>query len=503
MHLSGRGRCSTSLLFSVLTLPTLLSGFQAPPVPALPEAAITRAEVEKHIRFLASDELMGRKAGTDGDRVAERYIAEHLRACGLSPAPGLTDYFQPVPLRRIQGPARQQLRVSGTDLEPGKDFLVYQGENCQIQGELEDVGDGLTESAPEGQADLRGKIALTHLYKLDVSASEAAARKSQLLGERGARAIVELFDGAGWEGLTSYLGDGRLIVEEHEADEQIPYILVHDQAGALAERLKAPGSHTARIGLSERRDDRVLSANVIAVLPGRDPVLKEEFVGLTAHFDHLGQDEHLPGATKEDSIFNGARDNAMGVTALLAAASILSQNPPARSLLFIAFTGEEEGLLGSTYYARNPAVPLEKTIFVLNTDGAGYTDTSAVTVLGLNRTTAAADIVEGCREFGLEAIPGGPDLQMFFNASDNRSFAAKGVPSPTFSPGFRTFGEGILKYYHRPSDQADQNFDFAYLQRFCEAYVRSVHLIADRPTRPSWAPGDRFEKAAAKLYSSR
>ena len=157
-------------------------------------------------------------------------------------------------------------------------------------------------------------------------------------------------------------------------------------------------------------------------------------------------------------------------------------------------------MLGSSYYVRNPAVPLEKTIFVLNSDGAGYTDTSAVTVLGLDRTTANKLIVEGCREFGLEAIAGGPDLQMFFNASDNRSFAEKGVPAPTFCPGFRSFGPEILKYYHQPSDQADEHFDFAYLQRFCEAYIRSVQLIAEQTDRPTWVAGDKFEKAAAKLY---
>ncbi|RPJ51340.1 MAG: M28 family peptidase [Acidobacteria bacterium] len=172
-------------------------------------------------------------------------------------------------------------------------------------------------------------------------------------------------------------------------------------------------------------------------------------------------------------------------------------------MLFIAFTAEEAGLLGSSYYVRNPAVPLEKTVFVLNNDGAGYTDTSIVTVLGLNRTTAAADIVTGCRESGLEATAGGFELQMFFNASDNRSFAEKGVPSPTFSPGIRSFGEEILKYYHRPTDEADESFDFAYLERFCEAYVRSAQLIADRPTRPTWVAGDKYEKAGARLYGGK
>jgi Zn-dependent M28 family amino/carboxypeptidase len=324
-----------------------------------------------------------------------------------------------------------------------------------------------------------------------------------LLQKRGATAILELYSGPGWAGLDDFLGGPRLVVEEEDAGRKIPYFLVRDQGGALRGKLQAAGAHTTRISLSERRVERLESANVIGVLPGRDPRLKDEFLGLTAHFDHVGQNERHPGATKEDSIFNGARDNGMGVTALLAAAAVLSQDRPARSLLFIAFTAEEAGLLGSAYYVKKPAVPLEKTVFVLNNDGAGYTDTSEVTVLGLNRTTAASDIVKGCRESGVEAIPGDFSIQMFFNASDNRSFAEKGVPSPTFSPGIRTFSEEIRKYYHRPSDEADEHFDFAYLERFCEAYVHSARLIANRPTRPTWVAGDKYEKAAARLYAGK
>ena len=110
----------------------------------------------------------------------------------------------------------------------------------------------------------------------------------------------------------------------------------------------------------------------------------------------------------------------MGVTALLEAASILSQNPPARSCSSSHLPPRRRVCSAAPITSRNPAVPLEKTVFVLNNDGAGYSDTSAVTVLGLDRTTAAEDIVEGAREFGLEAISGGPDIQMLFNASDNR-----------------------------------------------------------------------------------
>jgi hypothetical protein len=496
MHLSGRGRCPVVLLLSFFTL-------TASQVPLPSKQVIPQAEVERHIRFLASDELMGRKAGTEGDHVAERYIAEHFRACGLSPAPGLKDFLQPVPLTKVQPPDREQVRIAGVRLQPSADFILLQGENCRIDAEVKDVGEGSGESQPTDQFDLRRKVAVTRTGTLDAYAVESFRKKAELLQKRGALAILALYDGDRWDDLRSFLAGPRFRIIETQPENSIPYIVVRDQGGALEQELERPGVHQAQINLSRRRVEGKVSANVIGILPGRDPVLKEQFVGLTAHFDHLGQDPHLPGATKQDSIFNGARDNGMGVTAVLAAATVLAKDPPARSLVFIAFTAEEEGMLGSSYYVQNPAVPLEKTVFVLNSDGAGYTDTSAVTVLGLDRTTASKEIVEGCREFGLEAIAGGPDLQMFFNGSDNRNFAQKGVPAPTFSPGFRNFGPEILKYYHRPSDQADENFDFAYLERFCEAYVRCAQLIAERPDRPKWEPGDKFEKVAAKLYGER
>ena len=146
-----------------------------------------------------------------------------------------------------------------------------------------------------------------------------------------------------------------------------------------------------------------------------------------------------------DSIFNGARDNAMGVTAILEAAKALSQQRPNRSVLVLAFTGEEIGLLGSKYYAEHPLVPLKQTIFDLDTDGAGYSDTTIVSVIGLERTGAKAEIEAGAKAFGLGVFAEPAPEQGLFDRSDNVNFAIKGVPAPDFSPGFKAFDQEIAK----------------------------------------------------------
>jgi len=242
------------------------------------------------------------------------------------------------------------------------------------------------------------------------------------------------------------------------------------------------------------------SMNVAGVIEGTDPKLKEEYIILSAHFDHVGVGKQGgPNYPATDSIFNGARDNAFGTVGLLTAAKALSQQHPKRSVLVLALTGEEVGLLGSRYYAENPLIPLKQTIFDLNIDGAGYNDTTIVSVIGLERTGAKAEIEAGAKAFGLGVFAEPAPEQGLFDRSDNVSFAAKGVPAPTFSPGFKSFDEAIGKYYHQAIDNPE-SIDFGYLTRFCQAFAHTARLIADRPTRPMWSAGDKYEAAAKELY---
>ena len=245
------------------------------------------------------------------------------------------------------------------------------------------------------------------------------------------------------------------------------------------------------------------SQNVLGVIAGSDPQLKDEYVMLLAHYDHVGTGDHGGGMrppTEADSIYNGARDNGMGVVALLHAARTLAADPPARSVVLFAAGAEEMGLVGSRYYAENPLVPLEQTVFALNVDTGGYSDTSAVTVVGLERTTAAALIREGARRAGLGITPAPDPRMQLFRRSDNINLARRGIPAPTFSPGFLSFSDpGVADYYHQVGDEVD-DLDFAYLARFAEGYAEAARLIADAPERPRWTPGDEFEATARALY---
>ena len=240
--------------------------------------------------------------------------------------------------------------------------------------------------------------------------------------------------------------------------------------------------------------------NVIGFIEGTDPKLKDEYVMMTAHFDHVGVGKAGdPNVTEDDKVFNGARDNAIGTTAIMSAARILAQNPPKRSILLIAFTAEEIGLVGSKYYADNPWLPLNKCIFNLNIDNGGYNDTGIVTVIGLERTGAKEELEMATKAFGLGVIDDPAPEQGLFDRSDNVNFAAKGIPSPTFSLGFTSFDKEILKYYHQITDEAE-SVDFDYVLKYCQSYAYAAELIANLRKQPKWEKGDKYEAAYKKLY---
>jgi Zn-dependent M28 family amino/carboxypeptidase len=245
-----------------------------------------------------------------------------------------------------------------------------------------------------------------------------------------------------------------------------------------------------------KKEKTLVTQNVVGVLEGTDPKLKEEYIMYSAHYDHVGIGK--PDAVG-DSIYNGARDNAIGTTAVLSMAKNIGKYPTKRSAVFIFFTGEEKGLLGSQYYVDHPILPLKKIVYGFNTDGGGYNNTKLATVIGLSRTTAKKHIVKGAATFGLEAIDDPAPEQGLFDRSDNVSFASKGVPAPTYSTGFDAFDDEINKYYHQAGDEAD-SLDYDYLLKFYQGYVLSGRLIANDPETPFWVKGDKYEAAANVLY---
>jgi hypothetical protein len=471
----------------------------------LPEFSISRAEVESHTRFLASDELMGRRTGEPGNQIAARYIAEQFRQLGLKTPPGQTDYFQQIGLEKVKAASSATLILGKDTLRLGKELVVMAGGSTNVSGEVVYVGYGLTdgEDGYKGR-DVKGRILVAQGGSPDAKGPgeifRASAEKRKLATSKGAAALIELYsESIPWGFVNQYFSREQVSIPATEAGSTpIAHAWVNN-ANNQYKQLKEAGQ-TVVFQTSGRPRALVSSANVAGIIEGTDPKLKSEYVVLSAHFDHVGVGKQGGSAYQpSDSIFNGARDNAFGTVSILEAAKTLSQQRPKRSILVLALTGEEVGLLGSRYYAEHPLVPLKQTIFDLNTDGAGYNDTTIISVIGLERTGAKNEIEIAAKTFGLGVFAEPAPEQGLFDRSDNVNFAVKGVPAPTFSAGFKAFDESIGKYYHQAIDNPE-SLDFNYVQKFCQAFAYAARLIADRPIRPQWSAGDKYEAAGKALY---
>lgn len=470
-----------------------------------PEQRITLSETEAHMRFLASDELQGRRTGSIGNMIAARYIAEQYRMLGLKPVQGQADFYQNIALERVTAASSGVLITGKDSLKLGKDLMVMAGGPLDKTGEVVYAGYGLTESEDGYNGhDVKGRIVVVQGGSPEAKGPQeifrASNQKRKLASDKGAIALIELYsESIPWGMVGQYFNREQISLPVAGAGTSILTHAWINNKDNQFKRLKEAGQ-TVTLRTSGRAKTAAPSMNVAGVIEGTDPKLKDEYVILSAHFDHVGVGKQGgPNYPATDSIFNGARDNAFGTVGLLTAAKALSQQRPKRSVLVLALTGEEVGLLGSRYYAENPLIPLKQTIFDLNIDGAGYNDTTIVSVIGLERTGAKAEIEAGARAFGLSIFAEPAPEQGLFDRSDNVSFAAKGVPAPTFSAGFKSFDEAIGKYYHQAIDNPE-SIDFGYLTKFCQAYAHTARLIADRPTRPMWSAGDKYEAAAKELY---
>lgn len=479
----------------------------------LPEFQVQQSEVEAMLRFLASDELKGRRTGSEGNNIAARYIASHLQAYGFEPGAGENGYFQPVPLAISKAAAESQLEVDKSSFTFNEDYILMSGGAADLNTAAVFAGHGWVDESKKIDdykgLDVAGKVVFVLGGLPDDNdrrvAFNAMPVKQRIAEEKGAAALIEIYTlNFPWNFFTRYFGGERIRLapeEEDTAGQSLPYGWVRNIVKEeLFNRLKAGKEIKVHFSSSGVVKEALPSNNVIGVLEGTDPVLKNEYVLLSAHYDHVGVGKQGGGSfSEQDSIFNGARDNAMGTISMLTAARSLARERPRRSVIALAVTAEEMGLLGSSYYADHPLFPLEKTIFNLNTDGGGYNDTRYVSVAGYDRTGIDQSIEKAAAAVGLGVIADPAPEQGLFDRSDNVSFAKKGIPALTFSPGFTGFDEEIRKYYHQVTDEAE-TVDMAYFLKFCQAYAHLARLIADEATRPQWAAGDKYEEAGKELY---
>jgi hypothetical protein len=465
---------------------------------------VKKSTIEGHIYFLADDLLKGRETGTPENKIAASYLANTFRGYGVKPNPLNGTYYQQVHLKKVSPPAGILFVMDGVEYK--KKVAMQQGK-IEYNGEVVNVGFGLEDDYKN--KDVQKKLVLVKGGSSTDNSARGAfglrKRKEELAKAAGALGIIELvkIDERVWSYIEHELMADRLEVETKESkmaddDSELPYLWVQDEYGSLTLDTEKKPTVPVKFEMTRGKSEKIISQNVIGIVEGTDPKLKNEYIIYSAHYDHVGVGS--PDATG-DVIYNGARDNAVGTTTVLSMAQNLVKYPTKRSALFILFTGEEKGLLGSKYYVENPVLPLNKMVYCFNSDNGGYNDTSLATIIGLERTTAEKNIIEAAKAFGLKAIEDPAPEQGLFDRSDNVHFAAKGIPAPTFSMGFSSFDGEVTKYYHQPGDHAD-NMDYNYLEKFFRAYVLAGRNIANDANTPVWVAGDKYEAAGKQLYGN-
>lgn len=459
---------------------------------------ITADEALEPLNYLASDELKGRSPKRPEIDVAAKYISSKLNQGGVKEIEGLNDYYQNFEIK-FTIPAKQgSLKINDSAFTLGNKLLQIGGEDISLAVPIIFAGFGNKEELDS--IDVKGKIVVTRFGKSDSSSTGEAfgytKTKQYALVEKGALALIELFKqkDAPWDAVQHYFGKERVV----SGKDSIPVLLLYAGDSTIISMIE--NAEQASLVTTGNGTKSISAKNVLGRIEGTDAKLKKQYIVLSAHYDHIGVAEHPKTEEgKIDSIYNGARDNAIGVAAILSAARYFVKYPPKRSILFVLYTAEEMGLIGSRYFADNPVVPLNKLVYNLNIDNAGYNDTTVITVVGLGRTSADDDIKNACAAYGIKAIPDPAPEQNLFDRSDNLNLAVKGVPAPTFSLGFTGFDGVVMKRYHQLSDEV-ATIDRGYALKYIRSYILAAKNIANNAVQPTWKKADKYEDAGKKLY---
>jgi aminopeptidase YwaD len=449
-----------------------------------------------HLSFLASDELKGRDTPSEGQEIAAKYIATQFAQYGVQPFEKHPDYRQRVSFMKIVAPTSGAIAVGGQTFSYESDFLKMSGENLNWSGGVVRLKFATAEEI--ASSDVTGKIIVASCGDGQEQSPQAwfsmSSAKREAAQAAGAIGLIELYNSPQipWQLLVRYLSGDRVALDKGEKSLASFWLLDEGRKATTA----FDGAKTMEIKVDGIASASFTAPNVVGFVEGTDPKLKNEYVVYCAHFDHVGIGK--PDA-KGDSIYNGTRDNAIGTVAVLEAARNIAKYPTKRSALFVLFTGEEKGLLGSEWFVDNAPVALKDIVFCNNIDNGGYNDTSKITVIGLERTTAQENMVAAGKAYGLEVISDPAPEQGLFDRSDNVRFAAKGIPAPDFSMGFNSFDEEIMKYYHQAGDHVE-SVDMEYVYKYWSAYILAGRLISNAKEKPFWVMGDKYYDAGVKLY---
>jgi len=422
------------------------------------DAKISADSLRGHLSFIASDLLEGRNTPSRGLDLAAEYIAAQFRRAGLEPI-GDDGYFQTATMSvREQNPQGFEMSVTAGGktlrIEPDQAAIL-----TEKRIEMDNVPIAIEPKDPAGKV-----VLVTGRPRADVTGAALVL----YLAVNGTRPYV-------FDPLTARRPPLAAVVSSPD----------------LADFLK--GADDARITLHVEPfvERQVKVRNVAGVLRGSDPALRDTYVLLTAHYDHVGM-----RATGDDKIFNGANDDGSGTVSVIEIASaIAAMNPrPQRSIVFMTFFGEELGMVGSRYYARHPLVPLEKTVAHLNLEQLGRTDDSEgpqvgeAVVTGFDFSSMPQILVDAGKQVGVN-IHNRPHSDQYFSQSDNLPLAEAGVPAHTLGVSFE------FPDYHGVGDEW-QKIDYANMAKIDRAVALGLLHLASEATPPKW--DDSVE--AAKKY---
>ena len=537
---------------------------QATKIPVAPPS-ISVPALLNHVKVLSSDEYEGRAPGTHGEDLTVAYIEDQFRKVGLKPGNPDGTYIQKVPMVGItpdpsaaltfaKGTAKQTLKF--------KDDVVAWTKRVQPSGSLNAsdvvvVGYGV--QAPEygwddyKGVDLTGKTMIVLVGDPPVPDPKAPTRldpkmfggramtyygrwtyKYEMGAEKKAAAvlIVHETEPAGYpfsvvqgkvneqfDLLTPDKGMGRAAIEGWITLDQAKALcsLAGRDYAALKKQALSRDFRPVPLGVTASMTiantiRTVNSRNVVGRIEGSDPNLKDDYVVFTAHWDHFGIGAPING----DKIYHGALDNATGVGGLIEIARAYAKLPvaPKRSLLFLSVTGEEQGLLGSDYYARNPLYPLRHTLAAINMDGLNiYGKTRDLSVVGLGNSDLDDYARDAAAEQGRHLVPDPKPENGGYFRSDHFSFAKQGVPAINAGGGEEVIGkpagwarkaqdEFTALHYHKPSDVMRPDWDMAGAVQDLQIYYVIGYRVAQAARFPGWKPGTEFKARRDKMLAT-
>jgi hypothetical protein len=510
-------------------------------------ATIRPESIRADMRFLADDLLEGRGTGTRGHEIAAKYVGTQFEAMGLEPAGNDGTYFQRVPLRSgrpdeektslvlVRSGKEEKLTFRQdyiTRADPGRADtsveapVVYVGfgvtapdqgyndyKGVDVKGKIVAVIFGAPPSFESSMrahySSLETKLAnavqhgavgvlgvddpmLEQIYSFKNQVSDLAFPQSSWLDAHGQpNDYHPELRGAAYLSLDAakkfFEGSG------HRADEVFA-------AAKSGKPVSFAVPVTAKIHNVTKLED-IQSPNVIGKLRGSDPTLREQYVVYTAHLDHLGIGEPVKG----DRIYNGALDNASGSACVLEIARAFARMKPGprRSILFVAVTGEEEGLLGSNFFAHYPTVPKNSIVANINIDeDLMLWPLKDLVVFGAEHSSLGNVVNEAAKRLGLVISPDSQPEQVIFIRSDQYSFVKQGVPAIFPIAGTKSDDlkinareiedKWVANVYHQPQDDMNQPFDFDAGTKYARFNFLSGYLVAQKTERPTWNPGDFF-----------